>query len=189
LFSDVERHTELWELDPDAMASALAEHEVMIREAVVNAGGRVVKCEGDSVMAVFDDPSAGVEAARHAQLELDRATWPVVGSLRVRMGVHTGAAYQRDGDFFGPAVIRAARLCDAAHGGQIVASAVVVALVPAEWIELGEYSLRGLGASEVVSQLATAELRQEFPPLRAARPTHDRLPHPVTSFIGRGEEL
>jgi predicted ATPase/class 3 adenylate cyclase len=189
LFSDVERHTELWELDPDAMAAALAEHEAMIREAVVDAGGRVVKCEGDAVMAVFDDPSAGVEAARRAQVELARATWPVVGSLRVRMGVHTGAAYQRDGDYFGPAVIRAARLCNAAHGGQIVASAVVAALVPATWIELGEYSLRGLGAPEVVSQLAIAELRRDFPPLRAARPTHDRLPHPVTSFIGRDEEL
>ena len=189
LFSDVERHTELWELDADAMATALAGHEAMIRDAVVTAAGRVVKSEGDAVMAVFDDPSAAVEAARRAQIELTSASWPVVGSLRVRMGLHTGPAYQRDGDYFGPAVIRAARLCDAAHGGQILASAVVTTLADAEWVLLGEYSLRGLGAPEVVSQLAAADLPRDFPPLRAATPTRDRLPHPVTSFIGRDEEL
>jgi predicted ATPase/class 3 adenylate cyclase len=189
LFTDVERHTELWEVDPDAMAVALAGHEAIIREAVASVGGQLVKFEGDAVMAVFNDPSAGVEAARRAQVALAAASWPTVGSLRVRMGLHTGAAYERNGDYFGPVVIRAARLCDAAHGGQIVASAVVATLAPAEWVELGEYALAGLGAPEVVHQLDVPDLPRDFPPLRAATPTHDRLPHPVTSFIGRANEL
>jgi predicted ATPase/class 3 adenylate cyclase len=189
LFTDVERHTELWEVDADAMAVALAGHEALIRDAVVSVGGRVVKYDGDAVMAVFDDPSAGVEAARRAQVGLAGVSWPVVGSLRVRMGLHTGTAFLRDGDYYGPSVIRAARLCDAAHGGQIVASAVVAVLASAEWIELGEYVLRGLGTPETVRQLVAAGLQRDFPPLRAAMSSHDRFPRPVTSFVGRAEEL
>ena len=189
LFTDVERHSELWELDPDAMAVAVAAHETLIGDAVVGAGGRVVKTEGDAVMAVFVDAAAAVDAARAARLALLDATWPVIGTLRVRMGMHTGTAYERDGDYFGPAVIRAARLCDAAHGQQIVASGVVAAGTPSEWIDLGEHALRGLGAPERVHQLAGPGLPGDFPPLRSVTPTQDRLPCPRTSFVGRVDEL
>jgi predicted ATPase/class 3 adenylate cyclase len=189
LFTDVERHTELWEVDPDAMAVALAEHEDLITAAVLAVDGRVVKNEGDAMMAVFLDAAVAVEAARSAQLALHDVAWPVVGVLRVRMGLHTGMAYERDGDYFGPAVIRAARLCGAAHGQQILASAVVVSLAPTDWIDLGEHALRGLGSAERVHQLAGPGLRREFPPLRDVTPMQDRLPRPRTSFVGRVDEL
>src|SRR5262245_5123677 len=100
------------------MSIAVAEHDAIITAAVVAAGGRVVKYEGDGLMAVFGDASSAVDAARVAQLALADASWAEVGSLRVRMGLHCGAAYERDGDYFGSAVIRAARLCDAGHGQQ-----------------------------------------------------------------------
>jgi class 3 adenylate cyclase len=180
LFTDVESHTELWEVDPDAMALALAGHETLIGDTVTAGGGRVVKNEGDALMAVFVDAVSAVDAARTAQLALIDASWPVVGTLRVRMGLHTGTAYERDGDYFGPAVIRAARLCGAAHGQQVVASAAVAVLAPAEWIDLGEHALRGLGAAERVHQLAGPGLPREFPPLRSVTPTQDRLPRPRT---------
>ena len=190
LFTDIESHTPLWEAHPEVMADTLATHDALLRDTVVAAGGRVVKYGGDAVMAVFGDAAAAVAAAYAAQCALDEAEWPGVGTLRVRMGLHTGAAYERDGDYFGSEVIRAARLCDAAHGQQVVGSSAIAALTPSyEWIDLGEHRLRGLDGEERVYQLAAPALRTEFPPLRTAESRRDRLPQPRTSFVGRGREL
>jgi predicted ATPase/class 3 adenylate cyclase len=190
LFTDIEGHTELWAGNPDAMAQALAAHEEVIADAVNSRGGRVVKSEGDAVMAVFGDPAAAVGAATAMQLVFVTTDWPGVGVLRVRIGLHAGTAYERGGDYFGPEVIRAARLRDAAHGQQILASRAVASLAPAnEWTDLGSYQLRGLDGAEHVYQLSAAGLPTEFPPLRTAESATDRLPHPRTSFVGRVGEL
>ncbi|MET1003119.1 MAG: adenylate/guanylate cyclase domain-containing protein, partial [Acidimicrobiia bacterium] len=189
LFTDIAGHTELWEENPAAMSSALADCERLLETAVSASGGRVVKREGDAVMAVFEDPSAAVAAAAAAQSELAQRRWPGVGELRVRIGLHVGAAEHRDGDYYGSTVIRAARLCACAHGGQVVASSAVAALAPnVSWLDLGEYRLRGLREPERIHQLVLGDERR-FPPLRDVEPTIDRLPRPRTSFVGRADEV
>jgi predicted ATPase/class 3 adenylate cyclase len=189
LFTDIEGHTELWEMHPEGMSVALADCERLLESAISTAGGSVVKREGDAVMAVFEDPAAAVAAAQSAQRELAVRRWPDVGALHVRMGLHVGSAEHRDSDFYGTTVIRAARLCASAHGGQVVASAAVAAVTPhVTWVDLGEYRLRGLQSPERIHELVVDE-RKSFPALRDAESTHARLPRPRTSFVGRDEEI
>jgi len=129
LFTDLEVSTRLWEQEPVAMRGALARHDVILRGAVSANGGHLVKGTGDGVHAAFATAEAAVAAAVAAQLALLEESWAVAEPLRVRMGIHTGAAELRDGDYFGPSVNRAARLMSAAHGGQIVVSLVTEELV------------------------------------------------------------
>ena len=114
---------------------------------------------GDGVHAAFTTADAAVVAAVAAQLALVDEPWTVADPLRVRMGIHTGGAELRDGDYFGPSVNRAARLMSAAYGGQIVVSLVTEELVRdalpegATVTELGEHQLRDVGRPEVVFQI------------------------------------
>ncbi|HLK43918.1 MAG TPA: NB-ARC domain-containing protein, partial [Thermoleophilia bacterium] len=128
-----------------------------------------------------------VGAAVDARRALEGHLWPSDALVRVRMGLHTGEAVERGGDYFGPAVNRAARLLAIAHGGQIVCSQSTAALIgPSEDIRsLGEHRLRDLDEPEQVFQVGDGS----FPPLRSidVRPTN--LPAPRTSFIGREREL
>src|SRR4029079_18066357 len=122
LFTDLEGSTRLWEEHPDAMRDALARHDAILRDAVTEHHGDIVKTTGDGVHAVFTSARDALDAALAAQLDLQRAAWDEVGELRVRMGLHTGEAELRDGDYYGTAVYRAARLMACAHGGQILVS-------------------------------------------------------------------
>ena len=129
-------------------------------------------------------------AAVDAQLALVEEPWTVAEPLRVRMGIHTGAAELRDGDYFGPSVNRAARLMSVAHGGQIVVSLVTEELVRdalpdgAALTELGEHRLRDVGRPEVLFQIRHSRLRGVFPALRSLE-LSARLPVSLTSFVGR----
>ena len=109
-FSDLESSTRLWEQYPEAMKSALARHDTILREAVEAAGGEVVKTTGDGLMAVFSAPLSAVVAAAETQAAMDADPWDETGPLRVRIGIHIGEAHSRGGDFYGPAVNRAARI-------------------------------------------------------------------------------
>ena len=122
LFTDLEASTRLWEEFPDAMHGALADHDEILRETVEAHSGHVVKMRGDGVHAAFSTADAAIVAAIAAQVALERHAWGVTGPLRVRVGIHTGSATVRDGDYFGAALNRAARLMDVAHGGQVVCS-------------------------------------------------------------------
>jgi class 3 adenylate cyclase len=164
LFTDIAGHTPLWDAHPAEMSTAVADYEQIVDQAVVSRRGRVVKHDGDGVMAVFRDTASAVDAACAALAELNDRRWSGIGALSVRMGLHAGSAELRDGDYYGPTVIRAARLAESAHGGQLVASASVVALTPdVAWTDLGEYRLRGLHAAERIHQVASD---RAFPPLR-----------------------
>ena len=122
LFTDIEGSTRLWETAPAAMEGALARHDVILRGAVDEHGGVVFATGGDGLAAAFGRAGDAVVAAVDAQRRLQAEPWPEATPLRVRMGLHTGEAQERDGDFFGPPVNRAARITAAAHGGQIVVS-------------------------------------------------------------------
>ena len=129
LFTDIEGSTRLWEERPDEMRAALGEHDAFVRSAIETHGGYVFSTGGDGFAAAFSRAADAVDAARKAQASL--AGHPLI---RVRMGVHTGEVEERDGDYFGPAVNRAARIMAAGHGGQVLvqpdlAAAAITALV------------------------------------------------------------
>jgi predicted ATPase/class 3 adenylate cyclase len=195
LFTDIEGSTRLWEQQPEKMRQALACHDALTRQAVEGNGGTVVKMVGDGAHAAFAEPLDALVATVRLQQALadPHATNDVV--LRVRCGLHTGVVEQRDNDYFGSAVNRAARIMRVAHGGQVLMSRAVAASVqerlPAgvSLRDLGSVRLRDLGTPERVYQIVHPELRQEFPALRSLEATPNNLPQQVTSFIGREGEL
>ena len=167
------------------MREQLARHDAILRGAVEAHGGHVLKSTGDGVVAVFGRAGGAVVAAVDAQLALCGESLPAV-----RMGVHTGEAEERDGDYFGPTLNRAARLMAIAHGGQVVVSSATQQLVDSvELIDLGEHRLRDLSRPEHVFQLVHADLPSEFPPLRSVDSRRGNLPRPVTRFVGREAEM
>lgn len=123
LFTDVEGSTRLWEDHPDVMHDALARHDEIVRDAIESHGGHVVKTTGDGFHAAFGTARDALDAALSAQQALAGEPPAESGVLvKVRMGVHTGEARVRDGDYYGSALNRAARLMAVGHGGQIVCS-------------------------------------------------------------------
>lgn len=108
LFTDLVGSSRLWEVHPEAMHGALARHDGILRDAVEGHGGQVVKTTGDGVHAAFWRAEDAVAAVVEAQHALDVEPWGTTGPLRVRMGLHTGTAEAREGDYFGPALNRAA---------------------------------------------------------------------------------
>jgi predicted ATPase/DNA-binding SARP family transcriptional activator len=195
LFTDIESSTRLWDEHHEAMEDALVRHDAILRDTIGSHRGRVVKSMGDGMVAVFGDVGDAVGAAVAAQRTLSEEPWSVTGPLRVRMGLHTGEAQQRDGDYFGLALNRAARIMSAGHGGQVLCSAATGALVRdtlptgVGLVDLGEHRLRDLSRSETIFQVGPADLEGKFPPLRSLDAFMGNLPSPVSSFIGREREL
>lgn len=133
LMTDIEGSVRLWEASPDLMRDALMRHDVLAGEIAARHGGRQIKSrgEGDSLFLVFPAVADAVTAACVLQQAYGAEPWPTASPLRVRMALHTGEAEQRDGDYYGGAVNRCARLRAAAHGGQVLLSATVGDLVRA----------------------------------------------------------
>jgi predicted ATPase/class 3 adenylate cyclase len=181
LFTDIEGSTRRWEADPGAMRAALLTHDEALRSAIEGHGGLVFKHTGDGVCAAFGSPMAAVEAAVAAQRSLE---------LPVRMGLATGEAELRDGDYFGAVLNRAARVMAAGHGGQILLAESTAGLLSGvDVIDLGPRRLRDLPTAVRVFQVRAAGLRTDFPPLRALDSSPGNLRAAVTSFVGRESEL
>ncbi len=122
LFTDIEGSTRLWQEQPVEMRLALARHDEIVRDAIEAHDGHVVKTTGDGAHAVFAIASDAIDAAVAAHRAIGLEHWPLSAPLRVRMGIHSGPAELRDGDYYGTAVNRAARIMSIAHGGQVVIS-------------------------------------------------------------------
>lgn len=195
LFTDIEGSSRLWDSDAQRMREALAAHDRLVCQAVEASDGRVVKSTGDGIYAVFDDPVDAVHAALALQLDLKEPAATNGLPLRVRCGIHHGAADLRDGDYFGSEISRAARIMSAGHGGQVLLSESAARLVRGRLgealslQELGSFRLRNLTSPERIYQLRHPSLRSEFPALRAVGSTPHNLPRVLSSFIGRGREL
>ena len=195
LFSDIEGSTRRWQEHGPAMKDALEVHDALVLAAVDHAGGRVFKHTGDGMCAVFPSAGAAVAAAVDIQRRLAEESFDTVGGLTVRIGIHSGEAEERDGDFFGPALNRTARLMGLAHGGQVLLSDAAAALlreVPTgelELLELGEHPLRDIDRPERVHQVVAAGLQADFPPLRSTTQGRVALPQPRTPFVGRAKEV
>src|SRR5271166_3776258 len=181
LFTDVEGSTRRWESDADGMRIALAAHDEMLRKAIETHGGNVFKHTGDGVCAAFSSPRAAVDAAVAAQRSLE---------LPVRMGIATGEAELRSGDYFGAVLNRAARVMAAGHGGQILLAESTAGLVSGvDLLDLGQRRLRDVPTPVAVFQVRAAGLRTEFPALRALDTSPGNLRPQTTSFIGRESEV
>ncbi len=193
LFADLVGSTRLWDKHPEAMRAALAEHDEISEKVVDAAGGSVFKHTGDGFIAVFDSAADAIEAATEYQRRMHNTTFADVGGLSARIGVHTGEVEERDGDYFGPAVNRAARLMSAGHGGQVLVSMVSRRIAGdspgVSFKDLGEHRLRDLSQPERVFQVLAAGLVSDFPPLITADAVPNNLPTQVSSFVGRDQEM
>ena len=159
LFTDIEGSTRLWEQAPTAMRDALELHDRIVQAAIAEHAGYVFATGGDGFAAAFGRAGDGVAASARAQAKLSGGDWPAAAPVRVRMALHTGEASERDGNYFGSAVNRAARLMAVGHGGQLLVSAVTAELsrtsssltwastASGTWLRQCGYSRSGLGRS------------------------------------------
>ena len=199
LFTDIESSTPLWDQRPDAMRRALAHHNALLRHAIEAHAGVVFKTVGDAFCAAFATPedalTAAVAAQRVLQSQPDEA-WGETGPLWVRMGLHVGRGEWEDHDYAADhSLNQVARVMAAGHGGQILVSGAVAALVkgrlPAEveLRDLGEHRLKGLSSPERLYQVGAPGLRADFPPLKTLSSYPNNLPVPPTPLLGRETEL
>jgi predicted ATPase/class 3 adenylate cyclase len=196
LFSDIEGSTRLLEaLGSGAYTAVLERHASIMRAAIAKHGGREEGTEGDSFFVVFDNALEAVQAAVDAQRALASEPWPPDAEVTVRMGLHAGEASTSAAGLVGLDVNRAARIAAAAHGGQVVVSEAVRALVTPNLRDgislrgLGNHRLKDLREPQPLCQVVADGLRIEFPPLRSLDARPNNLPTQLTSFVGREKEL
>ncbi|MDX1467942.1 MAG: adenylate/guanylate cyclase domain-containing protein [Acidimicrobiia bacterium] len=192
LFTDIEGSTRLWAEHPAEMRAALKRHDGLLKKTVSAHEGHVVKSTGDGIYAVFARAQSAAAAAVAAQAAFQSERLEGIGSLKVRMALHTGEADERDGDYFGAALNRAARLLGAGNGGQILVSNVtkeVLADQDLQFLDLGMHRLRDIPNPEHIHQLLYPGAKREFSPLRSLDAQPNNLPIELTSFIGRENEV
>jgi predicted ATPase len=172
---------------PEKMRAALARHHQIVRGAIEGHSGYVFSTGGDGFAAAFGRAGDAVGAAVEAQVVLNAEAWPEGAVIRVRMGLHTGEAVERDGDYFGPSVNRAARLMALANGGQVLCSSVTAELAQPDvpLTDLGEHRLRDLSAAQRVFQVGEGR----FPPLRSVDAVPTNLPTARNELIGRSADV
>jgi len=181
LFTDVEGSTRRWEADAEAMRAALLNHDEVLRSAIEKHEGFLFGHTGDGVVAAFASPRSAVDAAVDAQGELQ---------LPVRMGIATGEAELRDGDYFGTVLNRAARVMAAGHGGQVLLAESTAGLLSGvDLLDLGPRRLRDVPTPVGVFQVRAPGLRTDFPPLRGVDSNPGNLRPAITSLIGRDTEV
>ena len=195
LFTDIEGSTQLLQRLQDRYAEALADHRRLLRDAFQTHEGHEVDTQGDAFFVAFPRARDAVVAAIVAQRALFAHPWPEDTAVRVRMGLHTGEPRAVDSGYVGLDVHRGARICAAAHGGQIVLSEATRLLVEQDLPEdvslrdLGEHRLKDLTRPQRLSQVIADGLPVDFPPLRSLSFFPNNLPMQLTSFIGREQEL
>ncbi len=195
LFTDIVGSTRLWEKFPNEMGAALARHDGIVRSAAEAWSGHVFKTVGDAFCVAFSTPVEALSAAIEAQRGLAAENWGELGPLVVRMGLHSGAAEYRAGDYFGGTLNRASRIEAAARGGQILLSQITFELLEDERLEgirfksLGSHRLRNLDRPEHLYQASATGMAEDFPPPRSMEVLPNNLPVQTTSFVGREKEI
>src|SRR5215210_2968965 len=175
LFTDIEGSTRLLDGHGEGYAALLTAHRRVLREAFDRHGGVEVDTQGDAFFVAFARATDALAAAEEAQRELE---------LPVRIGIHTGEPQLVDGGYVGLDVHRAARICSAAHGRQVVVSQRTAELAEGEQLaDLGLHRLKDLGEPIKLFQLGD----EQFPPLRSLNATN--LPAQPGPLVGREVEL
>lgn len=217
VFTDIEGSSSLWENYGEDFAPVLNLHQEIFRRAIALFNGYEVKTEGDAFMVAFAKPLEAVRFCMTVQSQLERAPWPhrllgdqsyesrnqcsaPIRGLRVRMGAHTGpVSTHRDPttgrmDYFGPSVNRAARVSDAAHGGQLLLSRATWGLVKDELQatktkSFGEFQLKGMRNKEELIQIVSPELEErDFAGVRTKQAEQTNLASRLNDFVGRSDE-
>jgi len=195
LFTDIEGSTRLLQELGERYGAVLDEHAAIVRRAAAEGGGVQVSTEGDSFFLAFRSPVGAVRAAVAAQRGLATHDWSAGPPVRVRMGLHTGEAVPGGDNYVGIDVNRAARIADAAHGGQVILSEATRGLVErslpdgASLRDLGEHRLKDIAHPEHLHDLVIESLPSEFPPPRTLDARPNNLPLQLTSFVGREEQI
>jgi predicted ATPase/class 3 adenylate cyclase len=200
LFTDVQGSTRKWEEFGAGFGRALQLHNEIVRSSILRCNGTEIKTAGDGFMVAFTNPEDAVQCAVSIHTELQNASdtpgaVAAVGGIYVRVGIHRGPAALRDGDYFGPTVNRASRVCDAGHGGMtLVTEAVRNACPPKpltgfEFVDLGLHKLKDLGQEERLFLLRSQQYQGATPPtLRTLSAVPHNFPAQITNFVGRRAE-
>jgi len=177
------------------MQDAVRRHDTLMRAAIDANGGYVFKTIADAFCAAFWRPEDAMAAALAAQRALVAEDFSAVDGVRMRTALHMGTADERDGDYFGPAVNRVARLLAIGHGGQVLVSGTAADLLQGEMPpqsslrDLGAHRLKDLARPEQVYQLVAPDLPESFGALRSLDAMPNNLPRQLTSFVGREDVL
>jgi predicted ATPase/class 3 adenylate cyclase len=199
LFTDIEGSTRLAQEFPDAMPSLLARHNQILNQAIEAHNGMIFRFVGDSFAVAFHTAHDALKAALTAQRQLHSEKWSPA-PIKVRMGVHTGAAQlkevQNEISYEGYATLALTqRIMSAGHGGQILLSQSVFDLIrenlpeKVQLLDMGERQLKDILRLERIYQLAVPDLPSEFPPLNTFEIFKHNLSPQLTSFIGREREM
>jgi len=174
------------------MRVAIQRHDAIVKNAVEQNGGQLIKerGEGDSHFCVFPDAGGAIRAAITIQQRMPHEEWETGAPLVVRMSIHTAHAEPHGGDYYGRDVNRCARIRGAAHAGQILTSDTTRESVEGfDFVDLGLHRLRDLSEQQRIYQLLDPEIQREFPPILSLNVVKHNLPVQLTSFIGREKEL
>ena len=191
LFTDIESSTRLLRQLGDRYGDLLRDHQDLLRAVAASHGGRVVDAQGDALFFAFPTSKAALLAGVEAQRQLAGHAWPDDVRVRVRMGMHTGEPALSSDGYLGIDVVNAARICSAAHGGQLIVSESTRALARSDpppeirFRDLGEFTLAGLDEPQRLYQVESEGLADSFPPLRINAPE----PPSVATIEGRADEL
>jgi predicted ATPase/class 3 adenylate cyclase len=193
VLTDIEGSTRMLRRLGPEYDEVIERHNALLRETWERHGGAHVSDRGDSCLAAFGSASSALVACADAQRRLSTARWPRDGRPRVRMGVHSGVASPRNGDYIALAVHQAARVASAAHGGQVLASDVVAdesdSLADLDLAPIGRFRLRDFDAPVTLHCLRGAGLDSDFPAVRATPVDGHNLATPPTDLIGRDAEI
>jgi predicted ATPase/class 3 adenylate cyclase len=200
LFTDIEGSTKLAQEHADELRALLARHREILNQTIATHHGFVFQIVGDSFSAAFDTALNALQAASEAQQVLQHEVWSPA-PIKVRMGIHTGAAQLADdssieGPYSGYATLALTqRIMSAAHGGQILLSHATENLLRGQLpkdvslLDLGEHKFKDIIQPVHVFQVIAPDLQNEFPALSAQDVLPNNLPMQLTSFIGREHEL
>ena len=195
VFTDIEGSTRLLERLGDSYATLIADHHRIVDGASSRHGGTRVDAAGDGLFMSFATARGALSAAVEAQRELGAHVWPEGADVRVRMGIHTGEPLSSATGYVGIDVHRAARICSAGHGGQILVSQAARSLLgtalpnDVTLRDLGDHRLRGIESAERLYQVMAPGLESEFPPVRSLDTMPNNLPRQLSSFVGRDAEI
>ncbi len=195
LFTDIVSSSRFWDRAPAEMSDALDRHDQILADVVAAHGGGLVKHTGDGMLAVFDQPVDGVQAAVDAQRALGAEPWNPRAVIECRMGVHLGPAVVRSHDYFGTSPIRCSRIMGLAAGGQVLVSGDIAEAIEEaatsygfQLADLGEHALRGLSRPEHIFQVRADGLRADFPTPAWAHFV-SAVPRHAVTLIGREREV
>lgn len=187
MLTDIVQSTAKWSRHPEAMQSDLVRHDALVRGCIERHGGNPFKHTGDGLLAHFADEEHAFEAARDIQASVEVTEWRVPGDFRLKIGVLTGPASEREGDYFGPTLNKLARLVEFAQGGQSLY--LCEKEICSDGLKsLGRFALPKLEGEHDVFQICRAG-EPDFPPRNLAESRFDNLPFAPSELIGRQAEI